>query len=280
MQDKSLIELIDNYIKEKNFSLPVFDKISIRLQEIIKRDDYEIAEIEKAIQSDPTLSSEVLKAANSPYFKGLSEILSIKNAIIRLGSGQVADLALMASQKNNYKAKNKFIQYLMNKSWQGAVACAMTSRWISGKISYEEDSEAFMAGLLHDIGYLFLLTVIDKLIIAGEVPEDFSKELVMELILSMHAQKGYELLKNWNLPEMYCVIARDHHKYEFEASNIILSIVRLADKACIKLGLSIEYEDSIVLTETPEAEELGLTPIMLAEMEIMMEDSFRGVKAD
>jgi HD-like signal output (HDOD) protein len=279
MSDTPLIELIDQYVKEENFRLPVFDKVAMKLQQIVQGDDYLIEDIERAIQSDPVLASEVLKAANSPYFKGLVEIKSIKNAIVRLGSSQVVDLALMMSQRSSYKAENPFIQKLMNRSWQGAVACAMTSRWISDRLSFDDTSEVFMGGLLHDIGYLFLLTVLDKLVSTGRLQADFSHELVMELLNTLHADKGYELLADWNLPEIYCVIAREHHLEEFDTSNTSLCIVRLADRACVKLGLCIEHDPSIMLAETREAEELGLTPIMLAEMEIMMEDSFRGVTA-
>jgi HD-like signal output (HDOD) protein len=266
-------------MEEENFRLPVFDRIAMKLQQIISRDDYAVSEIEQVIQSDPALAGEVLKAANSPYYKGLVEIKSVSNAIVRLGAAQVVDLALMMSQKSKYSANDKFIQKLMSKSWQGAVACAMTSRWLSERLAFDDSSEVFMGGLLHDIGYLFLLTVIDRLIEAGSVPVDFSRSLVIELLTTLHAEKGYELLKEWNLPDIYCVIARDHHVEEFDTSNTSLCIVRLADKACIKLGLCIEHDESILLQETREAEELGITPIMLAEMEIMMEDAFRGVKA-
>lgn len=279
MSGMSLVEYIDRYVEEENFRLPVFDSIALKLQKIVARDDFEIGEIEQVIQSDPVLAGEVLKAANSPFYKGLVEIKSINSAIVRLGSRQVIDLAIMMSQKNNYCAQNRFIQQLLNKSWQGAVACALTSRWLAERLAFDDNSEVFMGGLLHDIGHLFLLTVIDKLVSAGSIPEDFPKSLVMELLSTLHAEKGYELLRQWNLPDIYCTIARDHHAEDFDTSNMLLCIVRLADKACIKLNLCIEHDETIVLAETKEAVELAVTPIMLAEMEIMMEDAFRSVKA-
>ncbi len=280
MSAPSLIELVEEYVERKNFTLPVFGKVAIKLQEIVSKDDFEIAEIERTIQSDPSLAGEILKAANSPYFKGLAEIKTVHSAVVRLGAEQVVNLAVMLSQRSNYSAKNPDIQGLMNKCWQGAVACAMTSRWICDKLSLEDCSEAFMAGLLHDVGHLFILTVLDKLLQSGSLSRDFSQNLIMELLRTVHAQKGHKLLSQWNLPEIYCTVARDHHEEEFDTSNLHLCMVRLADRACVKLGLCIEHDPSIELSETTEAKELGLTPLMLAEMEIMMEDCFQGLSVN
>lgn len=67
MSDLSLIEMIDKYVKEKNFTLPVFDRVALKLREITSNNDYSMHDIEQTIKSDPALASEVLKAANSPF---------------------------------------------------------------------------------------------------------------------------------------------------------------------------------------------------------------------
>ncbi len=69
----------------------------------------------------------------------------------------------------------------------------------------------------------------------------------------LHTEQGYNLMKQWNLPEEYCVIARDHHKKDFDSKNLLLLMVRLSDMACLKLGIGLRKEPSLVLSASEEA---------------------------
>jgi len=77
----------------------------------------------------------------------------------------------------------------------------------------------------------------------------------------------------WNLPEKYCHVARDHHKEPFDSKDMLSALVRLADKACLKLGIGLTADPALVLAATAEADALHLSEVDLAQMEIMLEDS-------
>ncbi|HCB13872.1 MAG TPA: histidine kinase, partial [Gammaproteobacteria bacterium] len=135
--------------------------------------------------------------------------------------------------------------------------------------------DSFMAGLLHNIGQLVILRVIDELsankqLGGGPLPENLLNELLNS---NMHNAMGYVLMKRWNLPDEYCIVARDHHREPYDSDNILLTIVRLADQACEKLGIGLRSDSSIALAATPEAQALGLGEIVLTEVEILLEDS-------
>ena len=97
--------------------------------------------------------------------------------------------------------------------------------------------------------------------------------LLDEVIDSLHCKHGYVLMKNWNLPERYCLIVRDHHAADFDGENHLLTIVRLADHACNKVGLGLRPDDQIVLSATREASLLGFSDVALAKLEIHLEDA-------
>jgi HD-like signal output (HDOD) protein len=272
-EDVSLITLINNYISENNFTLPVFDRIAMRLLELVQSENYDLKEVEKLIHYDQILVSEVLRLANSPFFKGLVEIKSIGKAVVRLGGEQVAELAIMAAEKDKYKAADSVLNDLTKKLWQGSVACGMTTKWIAGKINSEDKQHAFLAGLIHDIGQLFLFTVIDMIRSSGQIKISFPLEMIMETVAILHEEKGREILKKWNMPEIYCQIAGNHHSVEFDENNILLVMVRLADLACRKQGFGLNSDPAVVLAASEEANILGLSDIDLAQMEIMMEDT-------
>lgn len=272
----SLIEQINEFVMKENFQLPVFNDVAMRILKMARHEDFEIREMSHLIYQDQVLVAEVLKAANSPFFGGLSAITTVKDAIVRLGARQVSELVLIAAERIHYRAADKKLNKLLNKLWKHSVACAIGSQWLARRLSYhEKDNEAFIGGLLHDIGKLFLLRVIDTMQESKELSFTISYELSYELINSFHADQGYKLLTQWNLPRIYCEIARDHHSLEFAPENIPLLLVRLTNQACDKLGLGMNHDPSIVLVSAPEATTLRIKEIVLAELEVMLEDTMQ-----
>ena len=79
--------------------------------------------------------------------------------------------------------------------------------------------EAFFAGLLHDVGMLFILTVIDDLKHSNESKAQPSNALLIEAMDTLHTNHGHSLMSHWNLPPKYGQIARDHHAEEFDPNN-------------------------------------------------------------
>ena len=101
-----------------------------------------------------------------------------------------------------------------------------------------------------------------------------SDQLLNEVLDSFHAEHGYLLLKNWNLPNAYCNAVKEHHSEEVDPNNTLLNIVRLSNKACNKLGIGMAEDPDIILAASQEANQLGLTEVFLAKLEIKLEDSF------
>ncbi|MCB2183261.1 MAG: HDOD domain-containing protein [Desulfobulbaceae bacterium] len=272
----SLLEKINQFVEKENFELPVFNDVAIRVLKIAQQEHFDIKEMSQLIYQDQVLVAEVLKAANSPFFGGLTKITTIKDAVIRLGASQVSNLVLMASERSKYAAKNKKFKNLFNKLWKHAVACAIGAQWLAKKLNYhEKDNEAFIGGLLHDIGKLFLLRVLDTMQSDPKTALEISEDLTHELLDSFHPLQGFKLLNQWNIPELYCQIARDHHNEEIDQNNIPLIMVRLTDQALIKLGIGIRHDPSIVLVSTAEAMILRVKEITLAELEVMLEDTLQ-----
>lgn len=273
-QEKSFIDILDYCLKHKNISPPVFNKTGMQIREEVAREEPDNRVIEKIITCDQALTSEVLRTANSVFFKGLSKITTIRNAIIRLGMNEIAKIALMASQKSNFTSKNTIILRIMHTLWKHSVVCAVGSEWIALNCGMKNRSrEAFTAGLLHDMGKLYILIVTEALIRAGRIKQIPSITILHEALDSLHTHYGYELLMKWNLPDAYAHIARDHHLDEYDEGDMLLTIVRLANLACNQQGIGIKPPADIILAATPEADNLGLSEIQMAELEIKLEDA-------
>ena len=273
-EKRGFLDIINEHLASEKTRLPVFNQVGLRVQREVAKEDPDVSKIEKLIVCDQALTSQVLKTANSSFFRGMKEVSTVRDAIARLGTKQISNLIILVTQHENFRSRDPFVRELMGKLWRHSVGCAIGSLWLAKQCGFSTLlHEAFVAGLLHDAGKLFLLTVIEDIKRSGNTDFQLSHELVNEVMNSLHTEQGYLLLKNWSLPETYCEVAREHHNEELDSNNLLLVGVRLVDQACNKAGIGLFQDPSLVLAATPEAQVLGLSDLALAELEIKLEDS-------
>ena len=271
---RSFVDIINSQLNSDKAQLPIFNKTALRIQNEIAKMEPNVRLIEKLIVSDQTLTGEVLKVSNSPFFKGLQKITTIHQAVVRLGINEVSNITTLVTHKNHFRSADPVLNDIMRNLWRHSVGCAIGSHWLAGHFGLQGvKHESFFAGLLHDVGKLHILKIADNLKKNNDADMLISDALLYEAMDSLHADCGFALMRQWNLPERYCEIAREHHSDEFDPKNLLLVLVRMANMACIKLGIGLSHEPSLVLTATPESEVLRLSEIDLANLEIFLEDT-------
>lgn len=269
----SFKEIVRKHIDSGKMSLPVFSHTAIRVQQELVKKEPDYRRINNLISADQSLSSEILKIANSSLYKGLTEILTIKAAIVRLGMQEIGKITLVAASKNQFRSGNKQLNLIMKKLWQHSVGCGLGAQWLAKRCKLEEQiGHAFFAGLLHDTGKLFILLVVDQLMKKNKDLK-ITDALLLEAMNSLHTEQGYYLMRKWNMPAPYCRIARDHHKDEYDRKDILLLLVRVSNMVCTKLGIGINAEPDLPVAASSEVSFLNLKEIDLAELEIKLEDT-------
>ncbi len=275
-KEESLIEIANEFIADDKTVLLPFDRNTLRIQQEIGKQEPDTRLIEKLIASDPALTSQVLRLANSAFYKGLTKISTIRNAMIRIGITEIANIVSLVTHQKNFHSKDAVVREILGKLWAHSVGCAIGSQWLATRRGLRDlCHEAFIAGLLHDVGKLFLITTIDTIRASGRIASRPSPELISELMDSMHAKYGHSLLKTWNLPDAYCEVALRHHDEECGDNNTLLLLVRLGNSACRKMGIGLHDDPSLLLAATPEAHFLGISELVLAELEIKLEDALK-----
>lgn len=274
-EESHLTPLIKQRLQGNMQELPVFHTVAVKLQQLLASRSFEIDDVIELISEDQSLSGRVLKVANSSYYAGLSKIATIKDSIVRLGAQEIANMAMLASQSEFYNSSNPTLNRLMQELWTHALSSAVGAKWLTRKSGYPGmAAEAFMGGLMHDIGKLALLKVLDDIVSSNETETALTVQMISGIMDSMHEEVGYALMKGWNFPDFYCDIAGKHHAQEMDQGNMLLVSVRLANLACRKLGRSLHPKDpAISLATIPETEFLGLSEIALSELEIIIEDA-------
>ena len=274
--ERSLAEIVEEKIASGTVELPVFDQTAIRIRQMIERGEYDPPAVARLVAVDPALSGSLLRHANSSFFGGIEKVVTVRDAIVRLGVRQVAELVILASQRQQYELKDFELHELSDQLWRHAVGCGIGAQWLARKIQMEDRvQEAFLAGLLHDIGKLLLLRVLDELIAQQQLQFRPSRELVLELLGYLHCQQGHRLMQTWNIPETYADIVRGHHDEDYDETDALMSLIRLVDMACNRLGIGIRGKIDSSLAASVEVQRLRISEVILAELEIRLEDALQ-----
>jgi putative nucleotidyltransferase with HDIG domain len=251
-------EMVRKLLASQPIELPVFHPVALKLQRMLTDRDFTVDSVALVANEDPALASQMLKMANSPMYMGRTRVATIREVLIRLGAHQVINIAITVSQGAAHASGNPVVNRYMQALWQHSYGAALGARWLSQNCGMRGAiDESYLAALLHDIGKLFLLKAIERLVGAG-IMESLDDELITVVFEEMHVEQGVRLVQHWNFPAMYCDVIRSHHLSEWDRINKMLACVRLVNLACRKVGLGLRHEADLNLLDTEEAEILDV----------------------
>ena len=264
--ENSFVAVLKKHIESEQFTLPIFDSVSLRIQMELIKPSPDFRAVEKLIIADQSLSSNLLKIANSVRYRGLVETSTVKAAITRLGMTEIARIISMDINKKIFSSRDNQVNAIMKKLWQHSMGCAFAAGMLSHRLDFGVmQNEAFFAGLFHDIGKLLILKVI-----AEKKRKDASitvpDHLLLDAMAMLHAEYGYLFMQQINMPQAFAVISRDHHLQDFDRANYLLILVRMANHICHQMGMGLVHDTAIELLQTDEAALLNLAEADLEEV--------------
>ena len=243
---KTNAEIITGKIKD----LPPLPVVVNSLLDLVSDKNVSAKKVADVLSMDQAMTSKVLRLVNSAFYGLPGKVSTISRAVVILGNAAVRNIALafgaigVLKDVGDAETQGRF--------WIHALACATAAKELAPKLKYPEAEEAFIAGLLHDIGHLILSTVSrpEYLTVYSRMGPDFL-EREEELIGVTHPEVGTRLLEQWQIPGHICRVVRQHHNVGLAkpAEEPLISTVMLADiLACIKGCYSGELPNPVVLT--------------------------------
>jgi two-component system cell cycle response regulator len=168
----------------------------------------------RVILHDPALTGRILRVANSSFYSRFSSIKTVHQAVQLLGVNTVKCLALSSSvfrpdriqQQTGIDARPLFSAFM---------TVAAGADMIAKAIGHKTPEEAFVAGLLHDIGVVYLLETYPKhyrRVLEHQVEAKTLLGAEVEVFGLDHAEVGYHLATRWRLPQYICDAIRAHHR--------------------------------------------------------------------
>ncbi len=224
-----------------------------------------------AIRGDPALSMRVMRTVNSSYYGLEEKVADLKQGITLLGFSEVRNLALTAYVAPLFRESERHLGYTREALWNHMVAVGLVARHIAGVVKTVPPQEAYLAGLLHDLGLVLIDQYLHRpfcRIIDLLDEENLLCDLEMKLLGFDHAALGQYICERWNLPEHLSISVGSHHApeaYDGPHRDIVY-VVALANFFChLKDVTSL----GIRTAETPSADlfaELGIHKRQVSEI--------------
>lgn len=228
------------------------------------------ADFERVIRPDVGLTANLLRCANSAYYRATREITSVRDAISRMGLRRVFELAATASFAESIPGQLAGYDLDADRFWSHAVSAAVLADRIGREAGFTYPDLAFTAGLLHDIGKLVIANYLSAdgapLAASGvrfKTVADENQTLGID-----HAVLGEALALSWCLPKDIAGACRWHHS-PLDAPTATLrslsAVVQVADASAHSSLLGLDGQsDAPMLVETME--HLGLDADQVAAL--------------
>lgn len=218
-------------------------QVAMRACEIANDPRSSASELKIVLEGDPALTSRVLRTVNSTFTGITSKVQSVQQAISLLGFTQIRNLAVTAAVAEIFRKDEEVERYSRKRLWRHLVSVAMASRMIAQRFGLARFEEAFLAGLLHDVGIILLdqyehetfVGVIRTVAPGGRLSAVETERLGFD-----HAELGERVAKRWGFPETAVSAIRYHHVSEMAPAvhRPIVRAVELANYLCASKGIT------------------------------------------
>ncbi len=206
LEAKIALELTKAIEKDK-LVLPTLPEVALKVREVAENRNSSIMDLTKVIGNDAAITARIIRVCNSPLLRGSREITNLGMAINRLGMVYSANLATGLAMEQMFQATTDMIDTYMRAVWQNSTEVAGIAHVLAQHYSKVKPDQATLAGLIHQIGALPILTYIED----HEIKIDAAS--LDTLIARLHPTIGELILRKWDFsPEMQKIPA-EHTNY-------------------------------------------------------------------
>ncbi|MDY6988070.1 MAG: HDOD domain-containing protein [Thermodesulfobacteriota bacterium] len=209
--------------------LPTLPIVAVKVNEMMQDENVSIKQLSETIAKDQAMVSKLLRLVNSAFYGFRSQINTVPHAITILGFSTVRNAVVSVSVIEALSGQDVFKGFDITDFWRHSVGVAVTGRHLAEKTRLTTPDEAFVAGILHDVGKVLLAQYFKELF--GQVwahvrDEGLSfYEAENSLLPVNHGQVGGHLAKKWQLPASLVEVISYHHAVNSSLVNLNLLMV-------------------------------------------------------
>lgn len=260
-------ESLQTAIKENKITLPTLPEVALKVRDAVEQENISAAQIAEIVATDAALSARLLQVANSPLYRGRVPIESIQMAVTRLGYRLVRSLVVSLAMQQMFQATSDALDVRLRRMWEQSVEIAAICRVLSQNLPQLDKEQAMLAGLIHNIGALPVLTW------AESFPELMDDEAALDrLVTELTPVIGTQILEYWSFPDTLVKVAAEAQNLNYDSGPQadyvdVVIVARLQATPADKGGDMADW------INVPAFQKVGLDPeVELIEIEGVSED--------
>lgn len=222
--------------------IPTLPSVASKVLQILENPHSSAPDVERVIMLDQAMASRILRLVNSAYYGFPRKITTISQAVVILGFMTVKNLVLSISVSDMFIRLGSNRVFNRSELWRHSVGVAVAARILARRMRFPQLEEAFMAGLLHDVG---------KVVLDHYFPDEFSQvlhvtqerevsiyEAERQVLGISHAVVGRWIADRWNLPQLLVEVINYHHQpFENKDYWATTALVHAADVLTRQAGI-------------------------------------------
>ncbi len=237
--------------------LPPIPGVFAELAALLNDDNVDMSTLGRVIAKDPAMSVNVLRIANSAFYGLPNKVKTIEHAVTMLGMKETTSLCMACQAARLFKPAPGEKTVDLQSFWLHSIATAVLARSLCSEFRLEQGSQAYLAGLMHDVGQLILdrfLHETYKKAVELTYAENISLVQAEKRVLGeTHGTVGGWLMEKWRLPNMFSEVAHYHHSVTRAPTDnkMLVAAVSLADQVARLKGFGFGGDETgLVLEET------------------------------
>lgn len=233
MQDKKISRRLRTVIAHIS-NLPTLPVIASQVIGLLHNPRTPVQELARIISSDQSLTTTVLKLANSAYYGFPRQISTVKHALVVLGFNEIRNITFTVSILRSFRRDKKSSFFDYQAFWKHCLGCAIAAKMLAKFFRYRISGKVFVAGLVHDIGKIVLSQYAKDLfekVMHQVISHKISLYQAEEKVLGItHAEIGGWLVYQWNFPQEIEEVIRFHHlPFKAKVNPPLCSAIHLSD---------------------------------------------------
>ncbi|NLH49504.1 MAG: HDOD domain-containing protein [Myxococcales bacterium] len=239
------LELSKWLSSDKDADLPMLPHIAAQAVVLMNNPQSSITEVAQLLEQDQVLAAQVIKLANSPFYRSIKDVTTLSRAILVIGLRSVLDLIFSISLQGKVFRHPRY-SARMSALWRHSMGAAYICREIAKGINANVDI-AFLFGLLHDIGKPLIIDTLTKL--SQKNPDQISLKLIDDTLLDeildeFHCSVGGLIARKWGFPDKLRMAIVYHHDPLADGKVHKGALVTgLADLFCHRFGIGVPPVD-------------------------------------
>jgi putative nucleotidyltransferase with HDIG domain len=243
-----------DWLKTEETAVPMLPSVALRVIELVSDPEVTVVSLAPVVSKDQVLASRVIGLGNSAAYAGFQPATTLIEAMVRLGTVAVRNVVVtvsFASRMHDPRIYGERGRELVDH----AIGTAYVARLLAEKARLDVE-EAFMCGLLHDIGKLVILKLAHDF--GRRSGKTVPREELDAAIEQQHAPFGGLTLKRWKLPESLIEPVTCHHDYtKAQKRPREAAVAYAANQLAHRYGFGCDPDGRDLLAD-PVAEFLGL----------------------